>query len=258
MEKVKEKKVSGLSRNALRTWGLFFVLTGIIGRSILQHQLLGIGQVSGEELLAYMQSSSDAMIFATLALLFQALETCAVPIFTYLLVEGFQHTSDYMKYVLRVAGVAVVSEIPYNLAMSGKILDFGSRNPAFALVLGLIMLYFYKRYEEKSGQNRMIKIMVTVAALIWAIMLQIDTGVCMVIVIAVLWIFRGNSLYQNLAGASASMACGLTSPFFMASPMGFLLVHFYNGEKGAENRVVNYLAYPVMLLLIGVISLFMR
>ena len=37
--------------------------------------------------------------------------------------------------------------------------------------------------------------------------------------------------------------------FYMASPMGFLAVHLYNGEKGEQNRLVNYLTYPALLLL---------
>lgn len=37
----------------------------------------------------------------------------------------------------------------------------------------------------------------------------------------------------------------------MAAPMGFLAIHFYNGEKGPENRIVDSLAYPALLLVVG-------
>ena len=43
----------------------------------------------------------------------------------------------------------------------------------------------------------------------------------------------------------------------MAAPMGFLAIHFYNGEKGEENRLVNYLAYPVILLAVGLAGAFL-
>ena len=105
-------------------------------------------------------------------------------------------------------------------------------------------------------QNTMIKLMVTLAAIIWTAMLSIDTGICIVFIVAVVWRFRHNTLYQNLSGATASMICSLASPFFMAAPMGFLVVHFYNGEKGAENRLVNYLAYPVILLVVALVGMF--
>ncbi len=256
MEKVEVTKTRGLNRNAVRTWGLLFLTLGVMGRSILQNRLLGLGQISGNQLMELMNGSDEVMIFATIALILQVLETCAVPIFSFLLVDGFKHTSDFKKYIIRVAGVALLSEIPYNLAMSGKLFDLSTRNPAFGLILALIILYFYKRYEEKGQQNTMIKLMVTLAAIVWTAMLQIDMGICIVFIVAIVWRFRHNTMFQNLSGATASMICSLVSPFFMAAPMGFLLVHFYNGEKGAESRLVNYLAYPVILLVVGLIGMF--
>ena len=38
--------------------------------------------------------------------------------------------------------------------------------------------------------------------------------------------------------------------------MGFLAIHFYNGEKGESSRLVNYLFYPVTLLAIGLAAKF--
>lgn len=130
METVR-KRSSGISSNGLRTWGMFFLLAGMLGKSILQNGLLNLGAVSFGQLLEQMQTSRAAMLYATLALLLQAMETCAVPIFAFLLVEGVEHTSSLRNYALRVAGLAVLSELPYNLATSGKLLDTTSRNPVF-------------------------------------------------------------------------------------------------------------------------------
>ena len=51
------------------------------------------------------------------------------------------------------------------------------------------------------------------------------------------------------------MVCSLVSPFYLASPMSLLAVHFYNGEEGDTNRSVKYLAYPVALLVVAVLRL---
>lgn len=255
MERISNTKPTGLSRNALRTWGILIMAAGIIGRSLLQNRILGMGQLTAQQLLEAMQDSAT-MGIATIALILQALETCALPIFAFLLVEGFRHTSNFRNYFLRVAGVAVLSELPYNYAMSGKLLDFGSRNPAFALLLGLVMLYFYRRYEEKSLTNSAIKVVVTVAALLWNGMLGIQHGGCLVLIASVLWVFRRKPMLRNMAGAAAAVVCTMVSPFYMAAPMSFLTIHFHNGEKGEENRLINYLAYPVLLLVIGVAGMF--
>ena len=118
MERLGNTRPSGLHTGSLRAWGMLFVIAGIVSRGILQNRMLGVGLHSMQELMEMMQSSNTAMIIATIALILQAMETVAVPIFVFLLFEGFQHTSDWKKYVARVVGLAVLTEIPYDLAMN--------------------------------------------------------------------------------------------------------------------------------------------
>ena len=254
MERLNKSGSSGLTSNGVRTWGMLFLIAGIAGHSIIQNRLLGIGTLTGQQLLEIMTASQPAMILATVALVLQAVETCAVPIFAFLLVEGFLNTKDWKKYMLRLAGVAVLSEIPYNLAMSGALLDAGSRNPVFALVLGLVLMFFFRYYEAKSVKNTFIKLFVLIAAVLWTVMLGIEHGVTLVLLVAVLWALHKRPQNRNLIGSVVSIAFSILSPFYMASPMGFLPVHLHNGEQGGENRLVNYLSYPAVLLVIGLIA----
>lgn len=256
MDNREKERKSGLSGRGLRIWGLLFLTLGVIGRGILQTGLLGIGQVSDQQLLETMQNSQGAMVIATASLILQAVETCAAPIFAFLLVEGFIHTSDWKKYLARVAGAALLCEIPFNLVSSGDLLALNSRNPVFGLLLGLIILCFYKRFGESTMQDRMIKVVVTLAGFLWAAMLGIESGICLVLIICILWAFRENPLVRNFAGAVAAVVCTAMSPFYMAAPMGFLVIHFYNGDKGSGNRTMQYLYYPVLLLAIGVVAAF--
>jgi hypothetical protein len=117
------RPTSGLHAGSLRAWGMLFAIAGIISRGILQNKMLGVGSLGPEELKALMDNSDTAMIIATIALVLQAMETVAVPIFVFLLAEGFRHTSDWKKYFVRVAGLAVLTEIPFDLAVNGKVLD---------------------------------------------------------------------------------------------------------------------------------------
>lgn len=254
MERLGDTKRSGLNRNGLKTLGILFLVAGIIGRSVLQNQLLGLGRVSSMELMEAMQASDGTMMIATVALILQALETCAAPIFAFLLVEGFQHTGDRKKYFLRLAGVALLSEIPYNLAMSQKVLDLTSRNPMFALVLAFVMLYLFQHYAEK----KLVWVVAVLAAAAWVWMLKVEEGLPILLLVTVIWLFRKKPMFRGFVGAAAAVLCTAVSPFYLAAPMGFLLLHFYNPDSEVENgsRLAQYLAYPVALLVIGLGAMF--
>ena len=129
MERLSEQKPAGLNGNALRTWGLLFLAAGMIARGLIQTRLLGIGKLSAAQLLEVMNGSQGAMLLATLSLVLQAMETCAAPIFAFLLVNGVERTSDFRAYFLRVSGLALVSELPYNFAIDGRLAALDSRNP---------------------------------------------------------------------------------------------------------------------------------
>lgn len=252
MERLADNRPRGLHAGTLRAWGMLFVVAGIVGRSILQNRMLGVGVLSAEELVQLMQSSQDAMIIATIALILQAMETVAIPIFIFLLVEGFLHTSDWKKYLLRVAAMAVLTEIPYDLAMQGKVLEFGAQNPALGLVLCMIVLYMFRRFTGK----KLICVVMALAGLLWGIMLKIDHSIPMVLMLCVIYLFRNKRMYMGFSGMAVAAVCTAVSPFYLAGSMGFLAIHFYNGEPGEGNRLVNYLFYPVTLLAIGLVAMF--
>ena len=252
MERLKTERPKGLSRAGLRKWGMLFVLLGVFGRSILQVRYLGLLELTSDQLLEAMNTGPEVVLMVTFAIVFQFLETCAVPIFCLLLTEGFIHTSNALNYLGRVAGLAAISEIPYNYAMSGKLLDMGSRNPVFGLLVVLFVLYLYRQYSQKKVTNLLIKAVVTLAAVIWCSILRIDHGVPIVVIALVFWLVRNKPNIRNLTGGAATMACCLYSPFYMVAPMSVMVLHFYNGEKGQENRLVSYLFYPAVLLIFGI------
>ena len=252
MERLRTEQPKGLTRAGLRKWGMLFVMLGVFGRSILLNRYLGIADMTADQLLEAMSTGSQVMVMVTIALVFQFLETMASPIFCLLLAEGCDHTSDMAKYMGRVLGVAAISELPFNFAMTGKLLDMGTRNPVFGLFLSMVVLYLYKRYSQKSFQNLLTKAAGTFAAVFWCGMLKVEGGIVAVILTCVFWAFRKKPNIRNLMAGIAAMFCSIFSIFYVLSPMGLMVLHFYNGEKGEENRLVSYLFYPAVLLVFGI------
>lgn len=254
MERIRTRSSIGINSTALRNWGVLFLLAGIVGKCILQNHIAGLNR---QDLLAVLDGPPLVLGCAVLGLLLQMLETCALPIFCHLLVEGFQRTSSVKKYIFRLLGAAILSEIPYNLAYGGRILDISARNPMFGLVLGLLLMVLYNMYPEKTAKNRIMKGLLTVAALIWAFMLGIQYGVPIIALTAVLWGCREKTKARNVAGAAVAMLCSVYSLFMVAAPMGFLAVQFTNDSPAEYNRKAYYLAYPAFLLVVGIVGAFL-
>lgn len=237
----------GLDARSLRRWGWLCLAAGIAGQTIIQDAILGVTSSNFDQLFQALADDKN-MILATVALMAQLAMTCAVPIFTFLLVQGLLHTSSFKDYFLRVLGLAALSEIPYNLAMCGKLIDLGSRNPVFGLVLAMAMIHFFRQYGGKSLKGIAVSVMVVVVSMLWVGMLHISDGMVVVLLATVLWLTRKKHGMQTFAGASVTLLCTILSPMYFVAPMAFLLIHFYNGEPDDGNRWVRYLAYPVMLL----------
>ena len=253
METIRQNQ--GINRNGLRTWALMLTAAGLAGRGVIQNHILGVSAVTNSQLMAMLDSSQGAMMLATVSLVLQLIETCAVPMFALLLAEGFRHTSDLKGYALRITGCALLSEIPYNLLMGRGLADITRQNPVFGMVLALVVLEFLRRYQGK----RLIQALVVVCALVWCKMLRIDLGGPLVALAVCMDILREKPMYRNLAACAVAVACSVSSLFFLVAPMGCLMLHSYNGQRSEEepSRAVTYLAYPVMVLVLALTGLFL-
>ena len=248
-ERLNQQRTSGLSGRMLKIWGLAFLAVGAAGQAILQNKLLGIGTVTTAQLLEAMQKDQTTMLYATLALVLQTAQTCAVPIFAFLLVERLRAVEKPFVYIGWLLGAAAISEVPYNLVIGGKLLQTGSLNPVFTMALCAVMLQFYRMFPGKTMKDKGIKVVVTGSAILWTLMLGMEFGPCAVLLTCIIWSLGHKPVIRNLVGAVAAILSSVFSPFFVASPMGFLAVHLYNGEL-EDHKFTNYLAYPAILLVI--------
>ena len=71
----------------------------------------------------------------------------AFPIFIFLLIEGFVHTHDRKKYGIHLFIFALLSEIPFNMALNGTWRAPFYQNVIFTLLLGYFAIWIYERYS---------------------------------------------------------------------------------------------------------------
>lgn len=74
----------------------------------------------------------------------------AFPIYCFLLVQGFLHTSNLKKYMVRMGVFALLSEVPFDLARAGYWLDLSRQNVFITLFLGLCCMTIYRLSEKKQ------------------------------------------------------------------------------------------------------------
>jgi len=172
----------------------------------------------------------------------------AFPIFCFLLIEGYFHTKDIKKYMLRLFVLAIISEVPFDLVRTGSFgLSFDHQNVFFTLLLGLILIYIIDNNKEK-------KVLQCIA--IWvvcflALLLQFDYVFFGIIQILIFYYFKNITTYR-IAGI-------IMLNLMMRQPAGacaLLLTEFYNGKRGIKLKYIFYAFYPLHLLILYLINVF--
>ena len=98
-------------------------------------------------------------------LMFRYIGRIAFPIFAFLLVEGYFHTRDVRRYMLRLGLFAVISEIPYDLAFRETILEFEHQNVFFTLFIGVAMMYALEKSPQWQANEAEVQMAMRAASL---------------------------------------------------------------------------------------------
>ena len=165
----------------------------------------------------------------------------AFPLFCFFIVQGFMHTRNRMKYALRLLIFAFISEVPFDLVSSNVIFDPNYQNVFFTLFLGLAALIII----EKFANQPLIRIIGTIACIFAAKYLKTDYDMFGVMLIILMYFVRFNKFQNLMVGMSTRYFYG-----FYYQMIAFALMYLYNGERGKGLKYFFYAFYPVHLLLI--------
>lgn len=232
----------------LKNFACLMMALQTIGVTIVQNGLIHLNEYTQESLAAAMETDSHLVMLAGTGSVLQLLGGLAMPVFAFLLVEGFRNTSDYKKYLLRMLAFAIISELPYDLAVSMKIADLSSQNPLFTMTICLLMLYFLDMLKDKEGFGPgIMRALIVVCAVAWAAILRTEYGLCMVLLTAVFYLYYAHNVMKTVLGVIISL-------LYVTGPLAFYGIWCYNGQrKDRFSKYVYYVFYPVHLLVLGLI-----
>lgn len=145
----------GIPGSAIKIIAVVAMLIDHIAAALLTRMLIQKGAWG----LRYMGESARNAWMAENGLLYYGMEVMRTigrlgfPIFCFLLVEGFQKTRNRFKYAFRLGLFALISEIPFDLAFSGKVLEFRYQNVYFTLLIGMLFMEACAFFaDEKRSQ----------------------------------------------------------------------------------------------------------
>lgn len=171
------------------------------------------------------------------------------PLYCFLLVEGFVHTSNKNKYFYRMLLFAFISEIPFDYAVYGEIWYLSKQNIFFELLLGF-MLMQVSDFLLKNIKNQVLQglsvITLWFGGMLAAQVFKADYGLLGILSIGILYLFRTVRELQLLGGA-------LSFYWEFPAPLGMIPAYFYNGQRGRQSKYFFYLFYPLHLALFGLI-----
>ncbi|MCI9583833.1 MAG: hypothetical protein HFG46_09180 [Clostridium sp.] len=184
----------------------------------------------------------------------RAVGRMSFPLYCFLLAEGFMYTSDRKKYGKLLLIFALLSEIPFDLAVFGKVWYAGSQNVYVTLFLGVCMMAALERMSGNEWE-RLAAVGVFCAA---AEAVRCDYGAAGMILIGAFYYAccRREPAGRAAAGATAIL---LSQRYLGSGILSLLFIRFYRGERGRiQYKYAWYGLYPLHLLILYGLSLFMR
>lgn len=203
-----------------------------------------------------MQTQTISPSFFTFYSALRNIGRAAFPVFAFLLVQGFLHTSNYKKYLTRMGILALISIIPYNLAFGNMLYNtkywqnFTFGNVAWTYLLGLVMMYLLAHIERKDWHLlcRLLGYILVVGIFMGiAYFIHCDRRHWGILVIAGFHLCRDSQLKQVL---SSCITFRDQRGFFPGPDLALIPIVLYNGKKGRDIRVLAYLFYPLHLLIL--------
>jgi len=215
------------------------------------------------------------------------------PIMAFFVAEGCRKTSSIQKYMVRLFGFAMLSQIPFTLASDAHnrlgtvngfaqfgthltILDIGSLNVLFTLGLGVLAIYLFEKYNRRTLSCILAGLVIIAGGLLnvdysfLGVLLVFTAyvfptrktqllGMAVVLSVLYLWFAGGLQSTLNILSTPRPVLDNIVSATlygfgqWLAALSSLLLLNLYNGERGKKVKYLFYAFYPAHFLILAAI-----
>ena len=201
----------------------------------------------------YLESNHGFLAF--ISDVFDIIGRIAFPLFCFMLVEGYFKTRNRKKYLLNLLLFGVISEVPFDMFTTASFFNMNWNNVMFTLALVLVTVWIIDTLKEKM-QTRpkalwyLVSILIVLGMCIVSMSLSLDYEHHAILIGYFFYLFHDMPVFAIPFGY-ASM---FKEPWAL---LGFGLTLTYNGERGKQHKMLYYWFYPVHLLILGLLRLYL-
>ena len=198
------------------------------------------------------------------------------PIFAFMIVEGYFHTSNLKKYAGRLFVFALISEIPFNLALGSRIFYPIHQNVLWSFLISLGLIHWNEK-AKKSGKLWKRLVVGTASVILGylgGILTMVDFYHAGVLTVLAFYFFRGRKWYNYLGqfvtlwyinmemlGGYSYMIEIMGKTYFLVrqsfAMLALVPIWLYSGRRGYHSKAFQYFCYwfyPVHLLVLGLLK----
>ena len=201
----------------------------------------------------YLESNHGFLAF--ISDVFDIIGRIAFPLFCFMLVEGYFKTRNRKKYLLNLLLFGVISEVPFDMFTTASFFNMNWNNVMFTLALVLVTVWIIDTLKEKMQKRSkalwyLVSILIVLGMCIVSMSLSLDYEHHAILIGYFFYLVHDMPVFAIPFGY-ASM---FKEPWAL---LGFGLTLTYNGERGKQHKMLYYWFYPVHLLILGLLRLYL-
>lgn len=239
--KFNRRRIRGFTGNELKIIAVLCMLCDHIGYMLIENSML---YGYNPEYWSMAIATPEGERLYVLARILRMIGRIAFPIVAFLLVEGFMYTKNLRKYMGRVLALALISEVPFDLAVFHRAFEFSYQNVCFTLYLGLCSMWLMRRWRR----NPILPYLAIALTGGIAYLIRSDYSAVGVVLISVFYLLRRDRSAKIFVGGLISLVESF--PYYCTAILAYIPIFFYNGKRGnLPMKYFFYIFYPLHLIL---------